>query len=83
MQDARRVKGVLTTISDTKVPFPLDAVNFVLTFESPNQLWLGDFAPNYRMLKLTQVSGGKSPVRLLRWPQLKPVIHEPRGDLVN
>jgi hypothetical protein len=33
-----------------------------------------------RRPKLRQTTGGSLPARLLRWPQLKPTLHEFRGD---
>ena len=39
----RRGKKVVTTISDSKAPCPLDRVNRVFKAERPNQLWVSDF----------------------------------------
>ena len=43
LQGARRGKKIRTTISDSKVPCPLDRVNRVFKAERPNQLWVSDF----------------------------------------
>ena len=43
LQGVRRGKVVRTTISDTKLPCPLDRVNRVFKAERPNQLWVSDF----------------------------------------
>jgi putative transposase len=43
LQGVRRGKVVRTTISDAKLPCPLDRVNRVFRAERPNQLWVSDF----------------------------------------
>ncbi len=43
LQGVRRGKVVRTTISDAKLPCPLDRVNRVFKAERSNQLWVSDF----------------------------------------
>jgi len=43
LQGVRRGKVVRTTISDAKLPCPLDRVNRVFRADRPNQLWVSDF----------------------------------------
>ena len=43
LQGVRRGKVVRTTVSDNKVPCPLDRVNRQFRAERPNQLWVSDF----------------------------------------
>lgn len=43
LQGVRRGKVVRTTISDAKLPCPLDRVNRVFKADRPNQLWVSDF----------------------------------------
>ena len=43
LQGVRRGKVVRTTISDGRVPCPLDRVNRVFRADRPNQLWVSDF----------------------------------------
>jgi transposase InsO family protein len=43
LQGVRRGKVVRTTISDAKVPCPLDRVNRIFKADRPNQLWVSDF----------------------------------------
>jgi transposase InsO family protein len=43
LQGARRGRVVRTTVSDNKVPCPLDRVNRQFRAERPNQLWVSDF----------------------------------------
>jgi transposase InsO family protein len=43
LQGVRRGKVVRTTMSDAKLPCPLDRVNRVFKADRPNQLWVSDF----------------------------------------
>ena len=43
LQGVRRGKVLRTTISDAKLPCPLDRVNRVFKADRPNQLWVSDF----------------------------------------
>ncbi len=43
LRGVRRGKVVRTTVSDSKVPCPLDRVNRQFRAERPNQLWVSDF----------------------------------------
>jgi len=44
LRGVMRGKVVRTTISDSKVPCPLDRVNRQFRAERPNQLWVSDFS---------------------------------------